>query len=151
MEFQLNEYHRDLTTEELINDLIRVSQMLHKSYISRSEYEVNGEYSATPFLCRFGSWINTLSAAGLETQRTKTDFTRISDHSLIEYMKRVSKILRKESISTKDYSENGKYKVQTILSRFGSWNDALNIAELQPTGYKEITDIDLFEEIEKCG
>ena len=69
----------------------------------------------------------------------------------IEDMKRVSKILRKESISTKDYSENGKYKVQTILSRFGSWNDALNIAELQPTGYKEITDIDLFEEIEKCG
>ena len=27
MEFQLNEYHRDLTTEELINDLIRVSQI----------------------------------------------------------------------------------------------------------------------------
>ena len=149
MEFKLNDYHRDLTTEELISDLIRVSKELNKSYISIREYELNGKYSATPFLRRFGSWINTLAAAGLETQRTKSEFKRIPDQFLIEDMKRVSRILKKESISTKEYSENGKYKVQTILSRFGSWNEALNLAELQPTDYKVISDIDLFEEIER--
>lgn len=149
MEFKLNEYHRDLTIEELIDDLIRVSQMLNKSYISKSEYESNGKYSVTPFLRRFGSWINTLSAAGLETNRTKTDYLRISDNSLIEDMKIVSKVLGKESISTKDYSENGNYRVQTILSRFGSWNKALKHAELQQTRYKEISDIEIFEEIER--
>lgn len=148
MEFKLNEYHRDISTEELLSDLIRVSKMLKKSYISRNEYEANGKYSATPFLRRFGSWINTLSTAGLETQRTKTDFIKISDQSLINDLKRVSKALVKETISTKDYSEHGKYRVQTILSRFGSWNDALNLAELQSTDYKVISDTDLFEEIE---
>lgn len=55
----------------------------------------------------------------------------------------------KETIPTKDYSEHGKYRVQTILSRFGSWNDALNLAELQSTDYKVISDTDLFEEIER--
>ena len=149
MDFKLNEYHKDLTTEELIADLIRVSKMLNKSYISRSEYEANGKFSATPFLRRFGSWINTLSTAGLETQRKKLDYLRISNQSLIEDIKEVSKSLQKESISTKDYSENRKYRVQTILSRFGSWNEALIQAELQPTEYKEISDIDLFEEIER--
>ena len=149
MEFKLNEYHRDISTEELLSDLIRVSKMLKKSYISRNEYESNGKYSATPFLRRFGSWINTLSTAGLETQRTKTDFIKISDQSLINDLKRVSKALVKETISTKDYSEHGKYRVQTILSRFGSWNDALNLAELQSTDYKVISDTDLFEEIER--
>lgn len=149
MEFKLNEYHRDISTEELLSDLIRVSKMLKKSYISRNEYEANGKYSATPFLRRFGSWINTLSTAGLETQRTKTDFIKISDQSLINDLKRVSKALVKETISTKDYSEHGKYRVQTILSRFGSWNDALNLAELQSTDYKVISDTDLFEEIER--
>ena len=149
MEFKLNEYHRDLTNEELIGDLIRVSKMLNKSYVSRSEYESNGKFSATPFLRRFGSWINTLSIAGLETQRKKSDYLRISNQSLIEDIKEVSKSLQKESISTKDYSENGKYRVQTILSRFGSWNEALIQADLQPTAYKKISDIDLFEEIER--
>ncbi len=149
MEFKLNGYHRDISTEELLSDLIRVSKMLKKSYISRNEYEANGKYSATPFLRRFGSWINTLSTAGLETQRTKTDFIKISDQSLINDLKRVSKALVKETISTKDYSEHGKYRVQTILSRFGSWNDALNLAELQSTDYKVISDTDLFEEIER--
>lgn len=28
MEFKLNEYHRDISTEELLSDLIRVSKML---------------------------------------------------------------------------------------------------------------------------
>ena len=149
MEYKLNEYHRDLTTEELLNDLLRVSQLLNKSYISRSEYEANGKFSATPFLRRFGSWVNTLSAAGLDTQRTKADYLKISNQSLLEDMKRVSKALQKDSISTKDYSENGKYKVQTILSRFGSWGEALKHAELQMTGFKEISDIELFEEIER--
>ena len=147
MEFKLNEYHRDLTTEELIDDLRRVSHMLNKSYISRNEYESNGKYSATPFLRRFGSWINSLSAAGLETQRNKSDYFKIPNQSLIEDLKEVSQTLQKESISTRDYSENGKYRVQTIISRFGSWNEALKQAELQPTGYKEISDINLLEEI----
>lgn len=149
MEFKLNEYHRDLTNEELIGDLIRVSKMLNKSYVSRSEYESNGKFSATPFISRFGSWINTLSTAGLETQRKKSDFIKIPDQSLIEDIKEVSKSLQKESITTKDYSENGKFTVQTILSRFGSWNEALIQADLQPTAYKKISDIDLFEEIER--
>lgn len=60
-------------------------------------------------------------------------------------------MLNKDSISTRNYSNNGTYKVQTILLRFGSWNEALKIAKLKPTVYKEISDIDLFEEIEKCG
>lgn len=149
MEFKLNEYHRDLTEKELINDLKNVSQKLCKSYISRSEYESNGRYSASPYIRCFGSWINALSVAGLETQRAKDDYIRISDQSLIEDIKNVAIMLNKDSISTKEYSENGSYKVQTILSRFGSWSKALNLAELKPTNYKEISDTDLFEEIEK--
>lgn len=149
MEFKLNEYHRNISKEDLINDLKKVSTALCKSYISRSEYESNGKYSATPYLRCFGTWINALSAAGLQTQRTKNDYLRISDKSLIEDIKRVAILLDKESVSTKDYSEYGSYKVQTVLSRFESWSNALSLSGLMPTVYKEITDIELFEEIER--
>lgn len=149
MEFKLNEYHRNISKDELINDLKAVSNTLCKSYISRSEYESNGKYSATPYLRCFGSWINALSAAGLQTRRKKTDYLRISDESLIADIKRVAILLNKESVSTKDYSEYGTYKVQTILSRFDSWSKALSLSGLMPTVYKEIADIELFEEIER--
>lgn len=149
MVYNLNEYHRNLSKEELINDLKRISVFLHKSYISRSEYETNGKYSASPYLRCFGSWTNALSAAGLETHKNKNDYKIIPDNYLIEDMKKVSTLLNKESVSTKDYSMYGKYKVQTILSRFSSWSNALNIAGLKPTSYKEITDVNLFDEIER--
>lgn len=149
MKFVMNDYHRNLSEEELINDLRMVSKLLCKSYISQSDYVAKGKYSVSPYLRCFGTWINALSAAGLETKRKKADYKKIPDEILIEDMKKVAIMLNKDSISTRNYSNNGTYKVQTILLRFGSWNEALKIAKLKPTVYKEISDIDLFEEIEK--
>lgn len=149
MEYKLNEYHKNLSKEDLIEDLIKVSVILNKSYISKNDYISKGKYSASPYIRCFGPWIGALSAAGLETHRSKTDYIKISDEALIEDIKRIAFLLNKDSISTNDYSKYGNYKVQTILSRFNSWSNALTYAELNPTVYKEITDINLFEEIER--
>ncbi|OGO92329.1 MAG: hypothetical protein A2Y17_08245 [Clostridiales bacterium GWF2_38_85] len=61
----------------------------------------------------------------------------------------VSKQLNKKNISTKDYNNFGKYKVQTILSRFTSWSEALTRANLEQTCFKVINNNDLFFEIER--
>ena len=149
LKYVLMEYHKNISKQELIDDLLSVSRKISKSYVSRSEYEINGKYSASPFLRCFGSWTNALSAANLETRRKKDDLIKISDKSLIDDIKRIASLLSKDSISTKDYSEHGNYKVQTLLSRFGTWANALELANLKPTVYKEISDEDLFEEIER--
>lgn len=149
MKFKLNEYHKNISKDELLEDLCIVAKKLNKSYLSRSEYEKNGKYSATPYINNFGSWLVACKEAGLRITRNKEDFVHISDEDLLEDMVQVSKLLKKKSISTKDYSDYGKYKVQTILSRFLKWSEALKKANLEQTNFKIIGDKDLFVDIER--
>lgn len=114
MNFQLNEYHRDLTDDDLINDLRLVASKNCLKYVSRAQYEKNGKYSATPFLNRWGAWINVLSKAGLATSRQPSDYKKISDEELIADIQVVAHAIGKTSISTKDYNDYGRYRVQTI-------------------------------------
>lgn len=149
MKFELKEYHRDLSDDALLYDIRRISEKHPEKYISRSLYEKEGVYSATPFLRRWGSWIGVLEAAGLRTERKPGDYKRIDNKELIDDVVRIAEMLSKNSVTTKEYSEYGKYKVQTLLSRFKSWNSVLDAASLAGTGYKVIKDTDLYEEIER--
>lgn len=53
-----------------------------------------------------------------------------SDEELIADVKRVAGILKKESLSCKDYTEHGRYSYNTVKNRFGSWNEVLRRAGL---------------------
>lgn len=149
MKFELNQYHKNISKEDLIEDLRKVAEKLDKSYISRSEYEKNGKYSGTPYISNFGSWLVACEIAGLKTTRRKEDFLRITNEDLLKDILSVSRQLNTKSISTKDYREHGRYTVQTILSRFSTWSEALAKAGLEQTSFKIITDKDLFNEIER--
>lgn len=149
MEFKLNEFNRDINTEDLLNDLISVAKKLNKNYVSRNDYEKNGKFSATPFLSRFGSWITVLEKAGLDIERKEEDFKKISDSELITDVQNVAKYLQKNTITTGEYQKIGKYRIQTLLNRFKSWNNILLKANLDSTGFdKKITIDDLFSDIE---
>jgi len=63
MKFELDEYHRGITNDELINDLKRVAKELNKTAVSRAEYDERGKYGTTTHLRRFGSWFNSLEKA----------------------------------------------------------------------------------------
>ena len=109
MKFELNEYHRNIEPEELIKDLRRVAVSLDKEYISRQDYEKNGKFSATPFIRNFGSWKAALKMANMCTERSPKDYKRISDDELINDVKRIAIKLDKNSISSTEYNNNGKY------------------------------------------
>jgi hypothetical protein len=150
LEFKLNEFHRDLSKEELIDDLRTVAKGLNLNYVSRSVYEKTGKYSATPFLSNFGSWINALKNAGLEITRDTKDYKKISESELINSVREVSKYLSKDSITTSEYKKYGKYSISIILDRFSSWEKVLKEANLKETGFiKKIESEDLLQEIER--
>lgn len=52
------------------------------------------------------------------------------DEELIEDVKRVADMLKKESLSCKDYSSHGRFSYGTLRNRFGSWNEVLRRAGL---------------------
>ena len=95
VDFKLNTYNKNISKQDLIDDLIRTSKKIGDKYLSMSLYEKNGKYSATPFIKQFGSWILALEAAKLPTQRTIDEYKKISDDILIKDIKRVAKLCNK--------------------------------------------------------
>lgn len=149
MEFKLNEYHRDISEDELLNDLCNVAKKLHSSYVSRSTYEKEGKYSATPFISKFGSWLGALKKAGLRTERNSEEYKKISDSEILENVQSVANYLSKTSITTSEYKDYGSYSISIILDRFSSWEETLQKANLDTTGFiKKVDTIELFNEIE---
>lgn len=155
MEFKLNEYHRDVSDEELLDDLRRVAELLSKENLTRSEYQENGKYHPSTIANRFGGWRNSLKKAGLSLTKTWAKHEYCEDETLFfEDMQLVANKLNKEYITARDYKQFGKYDLSATFRKYGSWNIMLQKAGLKPTPYrlgkgKEITDEELFQDIER--
>ena len=69
----------------------------------------------------------------------------VPDEELIGDIKRVAKELGLNKISSRQYNDNGaKYTAGTIAARFGAWNKALEKAELNLVHHREVSEEDLF-------
>lgn len=55
MKFELNEYHRNSSDDELIEDLRNVAHFLKKNTVTLSEYNEYGRFHATTLTRHFGS------------------------------------------------------------------------------------------------
>ena len=151
MIFELNEYKRELTDEEILEDIKSVASSLETDYIPLSTYMKNGKYSGTAIQGHFGTWKNALAIAGLRTERTPDERCRISDEELFEDLRRVAKDIQNNTVTWNDYKTHGKYSCYGILKRFGKWNTALQKAGLNRTGFirDKITEQQCFDEIER--
>ena len=135
MKFELNEYHGQLTDEEIIQDIIETAQRLCTDYMSITTYKKEGKYSQTAVQGHFGTWKNALEIAGLRIERTKQEIKHISNEQYFEDLRRVAELIEKETVPYDDYKKYGKYSAEHIIHRFGKWNIALERAGLQNTGF----------------
>jgi hypothetical protein len=83
---------------------------------------------------------------------TKFELTRaknapVTNEELISDLKRVSEITGTGKVTQKVYSTYGKYDVTNLGRRFGTWNKALEFAELSTSNEVNISDERLFENI----
>lgn len=78
------------------------------------------------------------------------DFNRnILNQELLDDLKRVAQIIGVDKLSSRDYDNNGgKYTSGTICTRFESWNKALEKADLAVVHYRDVSDKELFLNIE---
>ncbi|MGH7240451.1 MAG: homing endonuclease associated repeat-containing protein [Candidatus Saccharimonadales bacterium] len=70
MKFELEEYHRRVSGDELIADLKCVASDLGKRSVTCDEQDEKGKFHSTTFMRRFGSWFDALEKAELELTRT---------------------------------------------------------------------------------
>ncbi len=72
-----------------------------------------------------------------------------TDRELLTDLKRVAKEINKNTITIEDYSKLGKFHPATIQRRFGGWLFALEKANLKKSRNYNISDEDLFKNIEE--
>lgn len=148
MEFKLNEYHRNVSDEEFIADVKLVCETRGLKTITAKEYSEYGKYHSSTIVRRFGSWEKVLLLAGLETKGHNFMYT-FCDEDVIKDVHRVAELINKESVTKQEYSKYGKYHGDTLARRYGSWNNVLELCSMRLNVDREITNEDLFEEIER--
>ena len=152
----MNTYHRDVSDEELLNDILRVAKMYDKDRLSQSEYNKYGKYHSSTIGKRFGGWNAAVMKIGLNlchTGNQKHDICE-TDGDFFADMRRIALSLNKNSITTGEYEEHGRYNRSSMLRKYKSWDTILKLAGLESTSYrlgkgKEISDDELFQDIER--
>lgn len=159
MKFELAEFHRDVSDEELLQDILRVKAIYGKETLTREEYKKYGKFGYNTFLRHFGGWNQTLELCGLQIndlQRAAAkgahNYACVTDEQLRDDLIRVANLLFKTTFSSGEYRIHGEWSTSTYFKRFGTWNKALENAGLQPykqvSGKKIVTEA-LYNEIER--
>ena len=72
-----------------------------------------------------------------------------SDDEILADLRRVAEFLGKETITVAEYSSHGKCSPGTVVRRFESWNSGLEKAGLVVKIRKDISDEELFQNLEQ--
>lgn len=154
MEFKLNDYHRNISDEELIKDIIKVANTLDKETISCSEYVNNGgKYHYSTICRRFGGWIKALQKCNLSPNYINRS---INLEDMIKDLQDTATRLGKKKITCSEYLLYGKYSSNIFIRKFGTWNNALTASGLEifdpPLGggtKNKVSEYKCLEEIER--
>ncbi len=157
MEFKLNEYHRNIPDEELLEDIERIAKYLDKTSVTQNDYKTaGGKFSCDTISRRFGGWIKALQRAGLSPQQNQINTSGISKSEIIIDLKNVSDKIIKKTFNSTEYSNYGKFSTSIVFRKFKTWNNALIAAGLEPFDHplgggskNKISEYACFEEIER--
>jgi len=123
VKFELAPFHRDVTDDDLLRDLIAASakvQELGKTLTFRS-YNEHGKYSANTIAARFGSWNDGLRRAGI----APTEEKNVSIEVLFDNLKIVWIAKGKQPVYRDMGVSPSQYTASIYSDRFGSWRNAL--------------------------
>ena len=151
MKFELNEYKKQLTDDEILTDIKRVADELRVDYLSIRLYKQHGMYSQTAIQAHFDTWKHACSIVGLRTERTSKELKLITDDNYYEDLRRVSDIINSDTVPYKAYKKYGRYSAEHIFARFKRWDIALKNAGLRETGLakEKVSEQQCFDEIER--
>jgi len=121
MKFQLEPHHRDVSDDELIEDLVRVARELAKDKVTIDEYNERGRFHSTTLTRRFGSWFTALDKAGLKRTRN----LNIPDEKLFRNLVDVWTAMGRQPKYNDLTNEVSKYSSGTYVKRFGGWRKSL--------------------------
>ncbi|CAH0441865.1 homing endonuclease associated repeat-containing protein [Ralstonia pseudosolanacearum] len=121
--FKVKLVNRNVTKEQIIEDLNRIATEKEVNTITSKEYLEIGSFGVNTILRKFGSWNEALLSAGL----TAPNRQHISDTELFENIANVWSILGRQPFGREleKSTGNSKFALGTYEKRFKTWNNAL--------------------------
>jgi len=121
--FKVKLVNRNVTREQIIEDLSRISLQKGVASITAKEYQDIGSFGVNTILRKFGSWNEALISAGLNAPNRQ----HIPDSELFENIANVWSILGRQPFGREleKSTGNSKFSLGTYESRFKTWNNAL--------------------------
>lgn len=143
-----NESANDVSSEELLGDLMRVVKQLNKPTVTSVEYRSLGKYGSKALVKRFGqSWFDVLGAAGLNETRSRLN---IPKDEILEDLQRIASQLDKPTLTQQEYKDSGgRYSPSMICQKFGSWFKATELVGLGRSRTLGVTREEYFHNLEK--
>lgn len=114
--------------EKLLDDLRRLAEQLGKTPTFR-EMRDHGNHSPKTYTDHFGSWNGAIEEAGLEVSYGQG--SPVPEDPLLDEIRRLADELDKTP-STGDLREHGQFSLNPFQNQFGSWNEAVEAAGLEP-------------------
>jgi hypothetical protein len=148
MRFELDTFNRNVSDEELLQDLVAAHAKLQsqgKNLTFRSYGKV-GKYTAGTIGVRLGSWNDALRKAGLVVTQEKN----VSTEELFDNLKNVWIAKGRQPVFRDMTSAPSLYSSSTYAARFGGWRKALE--EFVASVDKEQQDLVAYEvEVKNSG
>jgi 5-methylcytosine-specific restriction endonuclease McrA len=122
MKFELKNFNRNISEEDLINDLNSVNSKLDKSteILTSRSYDEYGKYSSQTISKRFNGWNNALIKARIRVAEQKN----ISNKDLFANLEKVWVELGRQPTVREMVKPLSCYSYQTYKVRFNGWNNA---------------------------
>lgn len=121
-----------LPEEHLLDELRRLADELEK-VPAQQDMTKHGHHGSETYVNRFGSWSEAIEAAGLNARPDRTERSR---ESLRIDIQRVANELG-HSPTKRETETHGEFAWSTYYKEFGSWNEALIAAGVEPHGPSE--------------
>ena len=148
MEFRLNEYHRNIPDEELINDVINTARNLGVTSLTVKKYSQNGNFHSSTLIRRFGSWKKVLTLCHLDL-KNHSFRVNASNDDIIKDVIRVKNIYKKDTITRQEYDAYGVFRGGTLFRHGMTWNQILQMCGLELNENRNISNENIFAEIER--
>ncbi len=142
----------DISERELLDEISRMADVLNRPPTT-TEMDELGEYSSSTYRRRFGSWRTALEEAGVgPTDRPQRGPNRIREDELLADLRALAADLGR-SPTAEEMWKRGPHSPATYLDRYGTWNAALEAADLEPRRFRRggIGDRELVRSLRALG
>jgi Homing endonuclease associated repeat/HNH endonuclease len=132
---RLDSYDND----SLLNELRRVAAIVAARVLTQSAFHQHSKASVRVISSRFGGWHRALDLAGLKDRGSEIRVKKrillrgvktFTDVDMLDNLRSVAKALGTTTITIKQFNCDGIMTAATIIERFGSWRQAVELAGL---------------------